>query len=199
VLGAAAAKLDTHVTALYVNARCVRAHGRMDVQRGASMAARLCCALMRLPTAGRDIPVTLAIGRHGNAERWWRRFGDDRPLVTSQHLAADGALVKRYGVIELRFVVSSCGGGLRWRSIATRVRIGPVAVRLPAPLQPTVHAVALPTDYAGIWVRVRITAPIIGRLVTYHGTIEQEKDHAYRALAARRTRRGRRLRHPLVP
>jgi hypothetical protein len=199
VLGAAAAELDTHVTALYVDARCVRAHGRMDVHRGTSMAARLCCALLRLPTAGRDIPVTLAIGRRGNVERWWRRFGDDRPLVTSQHLAADGALVKRYGVIELRFVVSPYGGGLQWRSITTRLRIGPVAFRLPAPLLPTVRAVALPTDHAGIWVRVWITAPVIGPLLTYHGTIEQEKDHAYRALAARRTRPGRRLRHPLVP
>ena len=178
VLGSGATTLDPPVTALHIDTHCARAHGRMDVQRGTSVAARLCCALLPLPTAGYDIPVTLEIGRHGNAERWWRRFGDDALVITTQQFAGDGALVERHGCFELRFAVSPRGGGLQWRSTAVRVRIGPVALTFPSRMLPTLHAVALPTDHAAIRVRVRIAAPVIGPLLTYHGTIEQEKEHA---------------------
>lgn len=131
VLGSGATSLDPPVTALHIDTHCARAHGRMDVQRGTSVAARLCCALLPLPTAGYDIPVTLEIGRHGNAERWWRRFGDDALVITTQQFAGDGALVERHGCFELRFAVSPRSGGLQWRSTAVRLRIGPVAVAFP--------------------------------------------------------------------
>lgn len=177
-LGTAAARLAPRVSALHVGTRGTRARGTMDVHRGSSPAARLCCALLRLPAPGRDVPITLEIRRHGDAERWWRRFGDDPPLASSQHLAADGALVETYGPFELRFSLSSRRAGLQMRCIGARVWLGPVAVPLPTALVPTVHAAALPTDHAAVQVRVRISAPVIGPLLAYHGEVEQEEDHA---------------------
>ncbi len=176
VLGPLVATLHPDVAALHLGAGCARASGTLDVRLGRGSLTRLLAILLRLPHDGTAVPVALEIARHGEGERWWRRFGSDPLLTSTQRRAADGTLRERYGPLELRFATGTSCGGLRLDATGACVGWGRAALRLPAALVPHVTARVLPAAGGGAHVAVRIALPLVGTLLSYDGRIEKEDD-----------------------
>lgn len=176
LLGDRIAELAPQVAALHACHGCTRATGVLSVSRGAHPLARLLAVVLRLPRAGEAVPVGLEISRHGAQERWWRRFGD-APLLASRQLASDrGALLERYGLLELRFDLRVADGALELRSTGARVAVRGIGVALPGWCSPRVQAVVAPFGHRAAYVLVRVAVPVAGLLLAYKGPVEEEDD-----------------------
>jgi uncharacterized protein DUF4166 len=147
--------------------------GRFTIRRGENGAARLLARLMRLPSAGTDVPVCLAVTTHARGERWARTFGADAPLVTEQWPGAGGALIERIGPTEVRYRLEVAGGALYYRHTGTALRLGPIRLPLPRSFAPRISAreSALPEEKL-THISVEVSYPLIGRLISYKGFIE---------------------------
>lgn len=176
LLGDRISELAPQVAGLHASHRCTRATGVLSVSRGAHPIARLLAVVLRLPRAGEAVPIGLEIARHGTQERWWRRFGD-APLLASRQLASDrGALLERYGLLELRFDLRVADGALDLRSTGARAAVRGLGVALPRWCSPRVHAVVAPFGPCAAYVRVRVAVPVAGLLLAYEGPVEEEDD-----------------------
>lgn len=149
--------------------------GRFDVSHGPGLAARLLARLMRLPAAGEGLSVRLAVTAEGErGERWERTFGG-RPFVTSQSEHGEGFLAERVGPVEVLYRLEAEGGALLYRQARAALCAGPLRLRLPRRLAPSVEAREwAEAGEAGVRVRVRVRAPLVGTLVTYEGRVEPE-------------------------
>gem|GEM_PF-655964 len=156
----------------------VRATGRFTIRRGESIAARVVARLMRLPSAGVDVPVRLAVTAHARGERWARTFGTDTPLVTEQWAGADGEIVERIGPTEVRYRLEVAGGALYYRHTGTALRLGPIRLPLPRMFAPRIAArESALTNENSTHISVEVSHPLLGRLISYKGFIEiKEKD-----------------------
>jgi len=67
--------------------------GTAVVTRSANPIARLLCRMMKLPSPGDDVPVTILFERTGTAERWSRTFAGRR--YRSSLAERNGALIPR--------------------------------------------------------------------------------------------------------
>lgn len=151
----------------------VQGVGRFTVRRGESIGARLLARLMRLPSAGTDIPVRLAITQHARGERWARTFGADTPLVTEQWPGAGGPLIERIGPAEVRYRLEVAGGALYYRHTGTALRLGPIRLPIPRWLAPRIAArESALTDENSTHISVEVSHPLVGRLISYKGFIE---------------------------
>ena len=150
--------------------------GTFRVTRGGNLAARLFAPLLRAPPAGDDVPVRLIVEAFDDGtERWLRWFGDHL-LTTSQRRADDGTLRERFGPLDLAFDLVADANGVDYRQTAARLRCGPVSLRLPRWLSPRVAAreevaAGARGDELRTHVRVELSLPVVGRIVTYDGTL----------------------------
>lgn len=174
LLGDRTGELAPQITALHASHGCTRASGVLSVTRGGHPLARLLAVLLRLPPAGEAVPIGLEIARHGTQERWWRRFGDARVLTSCQMASGCGALLERYGLLELRFDVAVAHRALELHSTGARVAVRGLGVALPGWLLPQVRAVVAPSGPRAACVHVRVEVPVAGLLLAYEGTIEED-------------------------
>lgn len=175
LVGGAWGRLPEPVRRLHPAGSRVRGAGRFEVRHGGRLTARLLARLMRLPAAGDAVPVVLTVEPEGaGGERWHRSFGG-RPFVTHQRERPPGLLADRAGAVEMYFRMEAEAGALVYRHAATALRLGRLRVPLPRALAPRVEARewAEPGD-ARVVVRVRVSAPLVGPLITYEGKIELE-------------------------
>lgn len=156
----------------------VQGVGRFTIRRGESIAARAVARLMRLPSAGTDVPVRLAVTTHARGERWARTFGTDTPLVTEQWEGADALIIERIGPTEVRYRLEVAGGALYYRHRGTALRLGPIRLPVPSWLAPRIAArESALTDETSTHISVEVSHPLTGRLISYKGFIEiKEKD-----------------------
>src|SRR5262245_14414717 len=167
LLGSAWRRLAERVRRVLSEGKPVAIAGSLRIRRGPSLGASLLAELLSLPSAARAVRTTLVITPTREGEAWWRVFGD-RPLVTSQTRGAGRALVERVGILEFRFRLEALRGGLFYRQAGVSLRIGPMAIALPRWLSPRVEASEEPgpgPEEARL--RVKVTAPIVGFLVSY--------------------------------
>ena len=132
------------------------AEGTFDVVHGTHRVTRILVALMKLPAAGRRVPVALRVifgSARTNAGpltlRWERRIGRT-PLSTHQY-AHRGLLVEEQGPGRLVFSLHAAHGCLWYEHAALRVLFLPV----PPALSPRVRACVSP-DPEGWHVDVRV-------------------------------------------
>jgi len=92
-------------------------------------------------------------------------FGD-WPLVSRQTTDGD-VVVERFGPVEVRFRLEVIDGALRYRLVGSRLRVGPLAFPLPLRASASERARGAST----IDVAVAVSAPMLGRLVAYEGTL----------------------------
>ena len=150
----------------------VRATGRFTVRRGGSIAARALARLMRLPSAGADVPVRLSVTAHARGERWARTFGTDTTLVTEQWAGVDGQLIERIGPTEVRYRLEVAGGALYYRHMGTALRLGPIRLPLPRSFAPRIAArESALTDENSTHISIEVSHPLTGRLISYKGFI----------------------------
>ena len=132
------------------------AEGTFDVVHGTHRVTRILVALMKLPAAGRRVPVTLSMAydpaRTNTGSftlRWERRIGQT-PLCTHQH-AHRGFLVEESGPGRMVFSLRAANGCLLYEHAAVRFLFLPV----PPVLSPRVQARVSP-DPEGWHVDVRV-------------------------------------------
>ncbi|HEV2862665.1 MAG TPA: DUF4166 domain-containing protein [Pyrinomonadaceae bacterium] len=149
--------------------------GRFNVSHGPGFVARTLARVMRLPAAGEGLSVRLVVtDEGGRGERWERTFGG-RPFVTSQSEHGEGFLAERVGPVEVLYRLEAEGGALLYRQARAALCAGPLRLRLPRGLAPSVEAREwAEAGEAGVWVRVRVRAPLVGTVVTYEGRVEPE-------------------------
>jgi hypothetical protein len=151
----------------------VQGVGRFTIRRGGSVAARAVARLMRLPSAGVDVPVRLAVTTHARGERWARTFGTDTPLVTEQWAGAAGQIIERIGPTEVSYRLEVAGGALYYRHTGTALRLGPIRLPVPRWLAPRISArESALTNENSTHISVEVSHPLVGRLISYKGFIE---------------------------
>lgn len=176
LLGPAAGRLDDRVADLHCNRGDVVAAGRLHVRRGSDLLARIAAAALRLPPSGERVPTRLLIARRSSGEHWIRVFGDSPPVCSWQHASADGWLLERFGPLQLTFELEADAGALHFHQRDCRLVVAGLDMPIPDGLTPRVDATVEPTSTTEqVSVRVQITAPVTGCLLTYTGAISIEK------------------------
>lgn len=139
-------------------------HGQFRVRHPAGWLTGRLAALLGLPPAGNQVPLSLRVRTDGDAERWVRRFGTHS--LCSVQWQQGGLLVERAGAIRFGLEVSLAGAGMRFR---TR-RVWFLGVPLLRVLAPSVEADVVP-DEQGWTIRVEVRLPLLGPLLQYEGHV----------------------------
>jgi hypothetical protein len=144
-----------------------RARGTFFVVRGRGWLRNVAASLLKMPTAGQDLPVELEVVVEGDKERWARHF-PGRQLITVQWAEGD-TLLERFGwgTFACKLVVD--GSCLRYEF----QRAWFAGVPLPGRLAPVVNGLVIARD-SGWQVVVHASLPLLGEIVHYEGWVEPE-------------------------
>jgi len=173
ILGSAWLELAEPVRAVHAAGPTVRAHGRLRIGHGGSLAARWLARLLRLPRASEAAETRLVVRRDTGGERWHRTF-DGRRFETRQYRAGDGALGEQFGLLEFRFQLAASQGSLVMRQTEAALQWGVVRLRLPGACAPRIDAREDPAGARRIQLHVCVTLPLLGPILTYDGLIVSE-------------------------
>ena len=180
LLGAAWSDLPAAVRGIHISGGApVRAAGTFRVRYGPTRAARCLARLLRLPAEGDGAEITLHVTPlRGGGERWERSFAGNR-LASTQTAGPDGSLAERMGMVELRFRLEADADGLDYRAAGAALPLGPWRLPLPRRLSPGIEAreEADPDDPARARIRVEVTVPGVGVLLTYGGHVVPAAEH----------------------
>lgn len=167
--------LDLHPAIRWLHLTDGVATGRFAIHPGRGLAARLTCWALRLPSSATLTDVRLAIASDAQSERWARTFGR-RLLVTIQRGLPDGTLAERFGALEFRFHLHVIeGGALTYVQAGAAVVVGRLRIPLPRWISPRVEVRETGLDGRGCHVRVGISAPGIGLVMSYEGCVQVER------------------------
>lgn len=170
--GAAAADHPAWVIRFHLGDRSASGVGRFEVRRGHTRPARAVGALLRLPRPGSDVAVRVQIRRSAQGELWVRTF-DRRDYVSRQ--VCDGVFaVERIGPLELRFRRLVEGVDVSFEQEAASIRVAALRVRLPDRFAPRVRARAHGNGEGRFFVRVDVTVPGLGPLLSYWGDVYEQ-------------------------
>lgn len=153
---------------LHAPGAMVCAVGTFRVCRGTNRLARILGWLAGLPAECEAVEVNLRVTPTSTGEEW-RRLFDGRPFTTTQWLR-DGTLVEIAGRSELQFHLEVRDGALHYQARRCAVRWGFVRLPLPGWLAPRVTAWEKP-DADRVSVFVEMQVPLVGRLISYEGTL----------------------------
>lgn len=146
-----------------------RATGHFEIERGASMLARLVALLLRLPLAGTDIPLKLDVAVDGLRERWVRDFAGR--CLNSTQWTRNGMLIERVGLGQFGFDLVADDDGLRFVS----KRLWLLSIPVPSFLSPRITATAVAVEQ-GWRVAMTMTLPWGALLLRYDGNVIPEQD-----------------------
>lgn len=142
--------------------------GRAEVERGDGRVARLLCRLLRLPEAGRDLPLTVSVERGEDAagayESWTRNFAGRR-FRSRLDLDRGGDLCESCGPFRFSLAPEAGPNGLAL-PIAGWSLFGLVLLRM---LAPRAEALEQVDEDGRFRFDVRLTLPYFGLLAHYRG------------------------------
>jgi hypothetical protein len=152
----------------------LHARGIFRVRHGRGRIARCLAWLLRLPSPGEAVDISLTVERLKQGERWIRSFGD-RQLVTYQYEIGDGLLAERFGFLEFRFQLAIKDGAIDYSQQEVGLRLGPCYLAIPGPIAPQVRAREEPVPGGDCsHVLVMVTLPLTGLLMAYEGDLKLE-------------------------
>ncbi len=168
ILGSAFDQLPPRVAELHSSAEERSWSGEAAVERGRGLLARLAAAIVGFPRAGASIPVTVAFAAEQGGERWTRDFGGRRfsSLQSAGTGRNDYLLVERFGPAAFAMALVVTNGRLnlvprRWTLFG-----------LPMPQFLMPNGPGFEADHEGKFhFNVRISAPVVGLIVAYRGTL----------------------------
>ena len=170
LLGPAWFDLDPVVCQVHAADQVITA--TLEIRHGKGLIARIVRAALRLPMSTDGRKTTLRITSDARTERWTRTFGR-RSLVTVQRALSDGCLGERIGPLELRFRLDTAAGALAYVQVGAVLILGRWRIPLPGFIAPRVEAREERRDGGDrAHVNVRISAPLIGFLMSYEGCLE---------------------------
>jgi hypothetical protein len=144
-----------------------KAHGQFDVERNRGRIANILASLLKLPKAGRSVPISLEVITEGDRERWIRSFAGQ--IVETVQWASNNYLMESFGHTSFSSKLVVDGSRLCYQFHCAWYR----GIRLPLFLSPCIKGV-VEAGETGWIVDVRIAAPVLGWLVHYRGWIEPD-------------------------
>ena len=153
------------------NGRSLVLHGKADVVRGRSLAARMLCALGHARDQ-HDAPMRVEIEARGDREIWTRHFGAS-PVMRSVFTAHRGALRERFGPAALAFALGVQQGAVIWRP----VRVTVFGVPLPRRWLAGIEARAFEAE-GGYAFDVKIVLPGVGPVIGYRGRTQSPRSQS---------------------
>lgn len=174
VLGAAFDRLPGRLQELHQPGARAKWAGRADIVRGRNPLTRLVAALFRFPAAGRDVPVEVEFTTDAAGTQTWRRSFAGRQMVSRQFRGTgrdERLLVERFGPFTFGLTLALRDGQLHL--IARQWRLGPLP--LPRWLLPTGDSHEAEVD-GRFRFHVEIALPILGRVVSYQGWLDNVDD-----------------------
>lgn len=144
-----------------------RARGTADVVRSAGRMGNWVADRLKLPKAGLQLPVMVAVHEVDGVLHWERTFGDSQ-LVTTQTLET-GLMHETLGAHRITFRVTALDGCAIYESIGSRWR----GIRIPASLCPRARGVVSPNG-DGWQVAIEVYAPFLGLICAYTATLALE-------------------------
>jgi hypothetical protein len=143
------------------------ARGIAQVDGAERLIGRLVAAVMRLPPAGNDVPVSVEITPSPGQERWVRYFSGRRFASVLSAAATPNGLTERFG--PLRFTLDLPVGPQGVLGMPVRAwRLGPIP--LPRWLAPVSIATEDVDEHRRFRFDVEMRLPLgLGRLVRYRG------------------------------
>lgn len=146
--------------------------GKANIENGKSMLARLILRFMKLPHAGTDVPVTVAIerciGRDGERSENWTRSFDRQTFTSTMKHTQNGDFTESFG--PLSFSINLHADRKCIQLPISRWHLG----RLPLPLKmaPQLEAMEFEDTQGRFNFDVQIRLPIAGMLVHYKGWLK---------------------------
>lgn len=149
------------------------AEGAFTVTHARFPLAGLVVALAGMPPPGRDVALRLEVRAHEGRQIWERDFAGFR-MLTVQSLTPGGLMAERMGALELLFRLAPEERALVYRQAGLRLCVGPLRIPLPSWCGPRVEARAWcePEDGDVMRVRVSVSLPLFGELITYGGPLK---------------------------
>lgn len=142
--------------------------GHADVRRGSGIMARIVAVVFGFPKAASQASVTVTLSPEDGAERWTRNF--DGKVFSSVQSCGTGKneylLMERFGVVSFALAIVVKDGRLclvprRWSLLG---------MPMPGFLLP--DGLSFETEEDGeFWFDVEISAPLVGLIVAYKGTL----------------------------
>ena len=140
--------------------------GRVRIERGGHVLARLCAAVAGLPPAMADAPLRVEFIPDAKGETWRRDFGG-HPMA-SRLKCRDGLLCERLGPVQFRFQLHIADGAIYWNVAGVRL-LG----LLPLPVALFGRVQCREREHEGRYeFRVEAALPLAGPLVRYEGWLE---------------------------
>jgi hypothetical protein len=153
-----------------------RARGTMTIERGRRWPARLLAELLGFPHAGHDVATLLVVERRGEDQIWSRRFGE-HAMSSRQGRGPDGTVVERFGAFECAFRLRPTARGIDYDLVGAALVLGGLRLALPGVLAPRGAATTWAEGEA-MALDIEVVAPLLGRILRYHGRVRPEGDEA---------------------
>jgi hypothetical protein len=171
ILGSAFATLPDQVRALHDTTDARRWIGYANVQRGSGFIARIVGRIFGFPKAASQVPVDVNFSPEETGERWTRRFAD-KTFSSFQKRGIgknDYLLIERFGILSVALALVVEGRKLFF--IPRRLTC--MGITLPKFFLP--GGKSFETEVNGqFYFDVEISAPFIGLIVAYKGTLKPE-------------------------
>ena len=148
----------------------------MTIERGRRGPARWVAGLLGFPPPGENVATLLVVERQGQEQVWSRHFGEHR-MISRQRLHRGGQMAERLGAFECRFRLRPTPRGIDYEPVGAALVAGPLRLPLPRLLAPRVTATTW-ADERGMGLDVSISAPLLGRILRYHGFVTPEAEGA---------------------
>ncbi|MBZ9648472.1 DUF4166 domain-containing protein [Sphingobium sp. 3R8] len=143
--------------------------GKAVATRSANPIAKLLCRMMRLPSPGEDVPVSVLFERRSGTERWSRAFAGRR--YRSSLAERNGLMFERMGPATNIFRLSAVAGQLHLDLVGFRF------LGIPFPGWARPHCQAREREEAGHYVfDVPVSLPWLGHVIRYTGRMERIDD-----------------------
>ena len=151
------------------------AHGTLEVRHGRGAIARLLARLSGAPPEAEASAVSLDVVANDSGQTWTRAYGAQETVrVTTKQWVRDGLLVEAYAGLAVHFrIVPDASGAVVYEQVKTTIELGWLSVRLPSFFSPRARGRVGPgpaPDEAKV--DVSVSAPLVGLLVSYSGTMK---------------------------
>jgi Domain of unknown function (DUF4166)/Saccharopine dehydrogenase NADP binding domain len=139
--------------------------GLSTIDRGCSFLSRLTGRLMRFPSAGCDVPVTVEMARQGDKEVWSRTFGRHRFHSVLSRPKTGTGLIERFGALSFRIALRIDGRQLQYPVVHGWC----LGLPLPRWMLPVSRTVEDVDDRGRATFDVELSHPLTGLIVRYRG------------------------------
>ncbi|MDZ4744409.1 MAG: DUF4166 domain-containing protein [bacterium] len=168
----------------FLNAPLSQWNATFRVSNGDWIISRIVARLLRLPKAGKGLPVLITRRTSRNGEEWIRKFPD--VMLNSIQSEHDGHLREQMGIVACVFRLRVAGGCLMFQHTGTQFVFGKIRIRIPNIMAPVVQgyiepvaalseitpeSAKQPQDSNSTFVQVSLWLPIVRVVLSYSGLV----------------------------